>query len=167
MTCLFLVVPRCSSLSQSLSGNTLLPKAGESGADAQEYNDPEYRHDQSQRQTAREHQDVNEQNVDDDRSEQGEPERDVAIEQKQNRGNYLEQKDRNEIVGDKERPDELTGDSRRRRRRDEMEEAVQSEDEKDKAKKKTSDDSSDFHVSIICLKHIILTSIYSLSMDNS
>src|SRR5450755_686145 len=66
-------VPRCSSLSQSLRRNTLLEETGESGADAQEYNDPEYRHDQSQRQTAREHQEVNEQNVDDDRSEQGEP----------------------------------------------------------------------------------------------
>jgi len=49
--------------------DALLPKAGESGVDAQEYNDPEHRHDESQRQTARKHQYVNEQNVDDDRSE--------------------------------------------------------------------------------------------------
>ena len=32
-----------------------------------------------------------------------------------------------------------------------MEEAVQSEDEKDEAKKETGDDSSDFHVSVVCL----------------
>jgi len=41
----------------------------ESVADAQKHNDPKHRHDESQRQTAREHQYVNEQNVNDDRSE--------------------------------------------------------------------------------------------------
>src|SRR5947199_137025 len=60
------------------SGYALLEETGESRADAQEDNDPQHRHDQSQRQTAWEHQYVNEQNVDDDRSEQGKRERDVA-----------------------------------------------------------------------------------------
>ena len=36
---------------------------------SQEHNDPQHRHDESQRQTARKHQYVNQQNVDDDRSE--------------------------------------------------------------------------------------------------
>src|SRR6266446_6186408 len=62
-------VPRCSSLSQALSRNTLLPKPGERGTDAQKHDDPQHRHDESQRQTARKHQYVNEQNVDDNRSE--------------------------------------------------------------------------------------------------
>ena len=57
------------SLSQLFSCNVLLEKTSESGADAQEHNDPEHRHDESQRQTARKHQCVNEQNIDDDRSE--------------------------------------------------------------------------------------------------
>jgi hypothetical protein len=61
----------------------------------------------------------------------------------------LEQKYDDQIVGDKERPHELTADSGRRRHGDEVEEAVQSEDEKDEAKKETGDDSSDFHVSIV------------------
>src|SRR5438270_14068507 len=51
------------------SCNTLLEKTGESGADAQEHDDPQHRHDEGQRQTTRKHQYVNEQNIDDDRSE--------------------------------------------------------------------------------------------------
>src|SRR6266436_1860440 len=56
-------------LPQPLRRDTLLPKTGESGTDAQEHNGPEHRDDESQRQTTRKHQYVNEQNVDDDRSE--------------------------------------------------------------------------------------------------
>ena len=46
-----------------------MEKTGESGADAQKHNDPEHSHNEGQRQTARKHQYVDEQNVDDDRSE--------------------------------------------------------------------------------------------------
>src|SRR5437763_6625516 len=46
-------VPRCSSLSQSLSRNMLLPKTDESGAAAQKHDAPEHRHAEPQRQTAR------------------------------------------------------------------------------------------------------------------
>jgi DNA repair photolyase len=92
-----------------------LEETGESGADAQEHNDPQHRHDQSQRQTARKHQYVNEKNVDDDRTEQGQREWDVAIDQEQDRRNDLEQKYRDQIMGDKERPDELASRSGRRR----------------------------------------------------
>src|SRR5713226_6861610 len=56
-------VPRCSSLSQALSRNTLLPKPGERGTDAQKHDGPQHRHDESQRQAARKHQYVNEQNI--------------------------------------------------------------------------------------------------------
>ena len=131
------------------SCNALLEKTGESGADAQEHNDPQHRHDESQRQTARKHQYVNEQNVDDDRSEQRQREWDVAIDQEQDRRNDLEQKYRDQIMGDKKRPDELAGRSGRRRAGNEVEEAVQSEDEKDEAKKETGDDSGCFHVKIV------------------
>src|SRR5881227_116683 len=117
-----------------MNWNTLLPKTGESGADAEEHNDPEHRHDQSQRQTARKHQYVNEQNVHDDRSEQRQRERDVAINQEQDRRNDLEQKYRDQIMGNKERPDELASRSGRRRTGNEVEKPVQSEDEKDEAK---------------------------------
>ena len=87
----------------------------ESGADAQEHDDPQHRHDESQRQTAREHQDVNEQNVDDDRSEQRQREWDVAIDQEQDRRNDLEQKYRDQIMRNEKRADELAGGSGRRR----------------------------------------------------
>src|SRR5207249_11793899 len=103
------------------------------------------------RQTARKHQCVNEQNVDDDRSEQRQREWDVAINQEQDRRNNLEQKYRDEIMGDKERPDELAGRSGRRRAGNEVEEAIQSKDEKDETKKETGDDSNNFHVSFILL----------------
>src|SRR6266850_375009 len=134
-----------------LRRDTLLPKAGESGADAQEHNDPQRRHDESQRQTARKHQYVNEQNVDDDRSEQRQCEWNVAIDQEQDRRNNLEQKYRDQIMRDKERPDELAGRSGRRRAGNEVEEAVESEDQEDETKKETGDDRSNFHGNIICL----------------
>jgi hypothetical protein len=54
-------------------------------------------------------------------------------------------------VGDKERPDKLTGGSGRRRAGNEVEEPVQSEDEKDQAKKETGDDNGDFPVKIVLL----------------
>ena len=94
---------------QARRWNTLLPETRESGADAQKHNDPQHRHDERQRQTARKHQYVNEQNVDDDRSEQRQREWDVAIDQEQDRRNDLEQKYRDQIMRDKERPDELAG----------------------------------------------------------
>src|SRR5206468_2741586 len=131
--------------------NALLEETCESVADTQKDHDPEHRHDESQRQTARKHQDVNEQDVDDDRSEQRQGEWDVAINQEQDRRNDLEQKYRDQIMGDKERPDELTSRSGRRRTGNEVEEAVQSKDEKDEAKKKTSDDSYYFHVGLFVL----------------
>ena len=134
---------------QTVTWCTLLQEPPECGADVQERDDPQHRHDDSQRQTARKHQYVNEQNVDDDWSEQGEREWDVAIDQKQDRRNDLEQKYRDQIMGDKERSDELASGSRRRRAGNEVEEAIQPKDEKDEAKKRTSDDSSDFHVSVL------------------
>src|SRR5437867_12567187 len=106
---------------------------------------------------------MNKQNVNDDRSEQCQREWDVAVDQEQDRRNDLEQKYRDQIMGDKERPDELASRSGRRRAGNEVEEAVQSEDEKDESKKKTSDDSNDFHISFVCLIFSILTSIQSMS----
>ena len=85
-------------LPQPLHWNTLLPKTSESGADAQKDNDPKHRDDQGQRQTARKHQYVNEQNVNDDRSEQCQRKWDVAIDQEQDRRNDLEQKYRDQIM---------------------------------------------------------------------
>src|SRR5207249_1117526 len=158
-----LSTPICIGGDSCSSCNALLEKTGESGADAQEHDDPQHGHDESQRQTARKHQCVNEQNVDDDRSEQRQREWNVAINQEQDRRNDLEQKYRDQIMGDKERPDELASRSGRRRAGNEVEEAIQSEDEKDEAKKKTGDDSNDFHVSFVCLIYSILTSIQSVS----
>src|SRR5438132_13361919 len=147
------LLPQCSRR------NTLLPKTGESGADTQKHNDPQHRHDESQRHPAREHQYVNEQNVNDDRSEQRQRERDVAINQEQDRRNDLEQKYRDQIMRDKERPDELASRPRQRRAGNEVKKAVQAEDKKDEAKKETGNANSDVHVKFVCLIFIILTSI--------
>jgi hypothetical protein len=95
---------------------------------------------------------VNEQNIDDDRSEQRQREWDVAINQKQDRRNDLEQKYRDQIMGDKERPEELASRSGRRRAGNEVEKAIQSEDQKDESKKKMSDDSYYFHVILFLLE---------------
>jgi hypothetical protein len=136
-----------------------LEETGESGADTQKHNDPEHRHDDGQRQPARKHQCVNEQNVDDDRSEQRQREWDVSIDQEQDRRNDLKQKYRDQIMGNKERADELAGRSGGRRAGNEVQEAIQSEDEKDESKKETGDDSNNFHVSLCCLIYSILISI--------
>ena len=88
---------------------------------------------------------MNKQNVDDNRSEQRQREWDVAINQEQDRRNDLEQKYRDQIMGDKERPDELASRSGRRRAGNEVEEAVESEDQEDKAEQETGDDRSNFH----------------------
>jgi len=133
---------------QHLSRDPRLQEPIESGADAQKHDDPEYRYDESQRQTTREHQDVNEQDVDDDRSEQRQREWDVPIDQEQDRRNDLKQKYRDQIMRNEKRADELAGGSGGRRAGNEVEEAVQSKDEKDESKKKTSDDSYYFHVSL-------------------
>src|SRR6266481_4015733 len=136
-------------LLQPLSRNARLQEHIESGTDAQEHNDPEHLQDESQRQTARKHQYVNEQNVDDNRSEQRQREWDVAIDQEQDRRNDLEQKYRDQIMRDKERSNKLPGRSGRRRAGNEVEEAVQTEDEKDKAEQETDNDNGCFHVKII------------------
>src|SRR6476659_1665731 len=146
-------------LSYGLNCGALLPEPIKRGANAQEHNDPEHRHDQSQRQTAREHQYVNEQNVDDDRSEQGQRERDVAINQEQDRRNDLEQKYRDQIMRDKERPDELASRPRRRRAGNEVKKAVQSEGKKDEAKNETGENNGDVHVKFVCVIFTILISI--------
>src|SRR2546423_2031800 len=135
---------------QPLRWDALLDEPNERKADAQEDNDPQHRHDESERQTARKHQYVNEENVDDDRSEQRQRERDVASDQEEDRRNDLEQKYRDQIMGDKERPDELATCSGRRRAGNEVEETIQSKDEKDESKKKTSDDSNNLHVRFVC-----------------
>src|SRR3984893_8427944 len=137
------------SLSSSLSWDALLEQPNERRADASKNDDPKHGHDDRQRQTARKHQGVNEQNVNDDRSEQGEREWDVAIDQEQDRRNDLEQKYRDQIMGNKERPNKLASRSGRRRGGNEVEEAVQSEREKDQAEKETGDDNSCFHVKIV------------------
>jgi hypothetical protein len=102
---------------------------------------------------------VNEQNVDDDRSEQGKREWDVAIDQEQDRRNDLEQKYRDQIMGNKERPDELASRSGRRRAWNEVKEAIESEDQEDEAEKKAGDGRGNFHGSIFYLIQSILTSI--------
>src|SRR5207248_9654914 len=142
-----------------MNWNALLEEPGKGRAHAEKHNDPEHGRDKSQRQTAREHQYVNEQNVDDDRSEQRQRERDVAINQEQDRRNDLEQKYRDQIMRDKERPDELASRPRQRRAGNEVKKAVQSEDNKDEAKKETGNANSDVHVKFVCLIFIILTSI--------
>gem|GEM_PF-5607312 len=102
---------------QTLIWHTLVQETTERGANAQERGDPQHRHNDRQSQTARSHQYVKEQNVDDDRSEQRQREWDVAIDQEQDRRNELEQKYDDQIIGDKEGPDELASRSRRWRGR--------------------------------------------------
>jgi hypothetical protein len=135
----------CVCLLQGLSWNALLQEAIEGRLDIQKYENPQHRHDESQRQTARKHQYVNEQNVDDDRSKQRQREWDVAIDQEQYSRNDLEQKYRDQIMRDKERPDELASRSGRRRAWNEVEEAIESEDQEDEAEKETGDDRSNVH----------------------
>ena len=82
-------------------------------------------------------------------SEQRQREWDVTVDQEQDRRNDLEQKYRDQIMGDKECADELAGGSGRRRGGNEVKEAVQSERQKDQTEKETGNDNGCFHVMII------------------
>src|SRR5207248_11679692 len=79
-------------LSHGLNCDALLQEPINRGANAQEHNDPEHRHDQSQSQTAREHQYVNAQNVDDDRSEKRQRVGHGTTHQEQDRRDDLDKK---------------------------------------------------------------------------
>src|SRR5260370_30562020 len=89
--------------------------------------------------------------MNDERSEERQREWNGAVDEEKDGRNDLEQKYRDQIMGDKQRPDELAGRSGGRRAGNEVEEAVQSEDEKDESKKETGDDSNNFHVSLFLL----------------
>ena len=102
---------------------------------------------------------MKEQNVNDDGCEEGEGERDVAIDQEQDRRDELEEEYDNQIMGDKKRSHELTGGSGRKRRGQEVKKAVHSEGKKDEAKKETGNANSDLLVKFVCSIFIILTSI--------
>jgi len=54
-------------------------------------------------------------------------------------------------MGDKERPDELAGDSGQRWLVNEVEESVEPKDQENEAEKETSDDRNNFHGNIFCL----------------
>ena len=82
---------------------------------------------------------VKQENVHDDRSENRECERHVAIDQKQRARNHLKPRDDQEIFRNEHRSKELSRDSAGRRHRDEMQKSVQAEDQKDQTQKEPTD----------------------------
>jgi hypothetical protein len=134
-------------LSQGPGRNALLHEPTEGRAGVQKHKNPQHRHDDRQRDTAWRHQQVKEENIDYNRSQQRQRQRNVAIEQKENCTDQLDNEYHGEEVRNEERPHELARDTCCGGHGKEMKEAVQSKDQKDEAEKETSDDRSNFMVS--------------------
>src|SRR5262249_15561785 len=125
-----------------------LPESGEGRPNAHECDDPEHGDDDGQKQTARSHEEVKEQNIANDGREDDEGEGDIAIDQEQNGAEQLEGEYNDQIMREEESAHELGGHAGEGRHLEEVEESVQTEDEKDEAKKETGDKSGYFHMVI-------------------
>ena len=106
----------------------LLEDSGEGRTHTPEHHAPKDRDEDRQSDTGRIHQAVKQKNVHDDRSENRECERHVAIYQKQRARNHLKPRDEQEIFRNEHRSEELSRDSAGRRHRDEMKKSVEPED---------------------------------------
>ena len=104
-----------------------------------EHHAPKDRDEDRQSDTGRIHQAVKQENVHDDRSENRECERHVAIDQKQRARNHLKPRDDQEIFRNEHRSEELSRDSAGRRHRNEMKKSIQAEDQKDQTQKEPTD----------------------------
>ena len=93
-----------------------------------EHDAPKDRDEDRQFDTSRTHQGVKQENVHDDRPENRERERHVAIDQKQRARNHLKPRDDQEIFRNEHRSEELSRNSARRRHRDEVKKSVEPED---------------------------------------
>ena len=129
----------CRRTSRSLHIDARLKDSGERRSDAHEHHAPKDRDEDRQSDTDRTHQSVKQENVHDDRSEDRECERHVAIDQKQRARNHLKPRDDQEIFRNEHRSEELSRDSAGRRHRDEMQKSIQAEDQKDQTQKEPTD----------------------------
>ena len=116
-----------------------LKDSGERRTDTDEHHAPKDRDEDRQSDTGRIHQAVKQKNVHDDRSENRECERHVAIYQKQRARNHLKPRDEQEIFRNEHRSEELSRDSAGRRHRNEMKKSIQAEDQKDQTQKEPTD----------------------------
>lgn len=123
----------------SLRFNARLKDPVERQSDAREHHAPKDRDEDRQSDTDRTHQGVKQENVHDDRSENSECERQVAIDQKQRARNRLKPRDGQEIIRNEHRSEELSRDSAGRRHRNEMKKSIQAEDQKDQTQKEPTD----------------------------
>src|SRR2546425_5379887 len=122
-----------------------LEQPREGGAVAQKDHSPKKRHEQGKRKSAGRHEDVEAQDVDEDRPQQGERKRHVLVDEKQNRRNDLDQKDHDQVVGSEKRPKELAGEARGRGHGKEVQEPVQTENQEDEPQQQPGDKGCDFH----------------------
>ena len=116
-----------------------LKDSGERRSDTHEHDAPKNRDKERQADTGRIHQAVKQENVHDDRSENRQCERYVAIDQKQRARNYLKPRDDQEIFRNEHRSEELSGDAAGRRHRDEVKKSIQTEDQKDQTQEEPTD----------------------------
>ena len=123
----------------SLDFDPCLKNSGERRTDAREHHAPKDRDEDRQSDTGRIHQAVKQENVHDDRSENRECERHVAIDQKQRARNHLKPRDEQEIFRNEHRSEELSRDSAGRRHLNEMKKSIQAKDQKDQTQKEPTD----------------------------
>src|SRR6478735_12287515 len=119
----------------SLRFNASLKDSGKRRTHTDEHHAPKDRDEDRQSDTDWTHQAVKQENVHDDRSENRECERHVAIDQKQRARNHLKPRDEQEVIRNEHRSEELSRDSAGRRHRNEMKKSIQAEDQKNQTQK--------------------------------
>ena len=109
----------------------MLPQnAIEGGADAVKDDEPANSCDETRQNTAGIHQYVEKKDINDDRTDQRERQRHIAVGEKKEPASKLEQENGDYIVRGGQRADELEGQRGHRHHRDEMEKSIQAEDGK-------------------------------------
>ena len=124
---------------RSFHVNSRLKDSGERRPDTREHDAPKDRGKNCEPQTGRIHQNVKQQNVHDDRSEDRQRERHESINQEQSARDHLEPENGHQIVRNEQCSEELSRDSAGRRHRNEVKKSVKPEDRKDQGQKEPTD----------------------------
>src|SRR5580692_13007081 len=118
----------------------------ERGMHAGKDDDPEQSDHGRNGQSAGSHQQMSQVNIDNDRRQQRQGQRDVAVDEQQNAGHNLEDADEVDVMGDEERTGELGHGPRWHRRRwHELKVDVQAEDYEDEAQQQPGDERDNLH----------------------
>src|SRR5580700_3558610 len=147
------------TFSRSPSLRALLENPSEGGTDACEDDQPANGCNRARHDAAGVHRYVEEQDVKDDGTDQRECQRNVAVTEKKESANKLEEENGHHKVRGDQYGEELRGQRGQGGRRDEVEEAVQAEDGEYQAHQIAGDDRGDFHRVLLVYAHCLVGDI--------